>query len=172
MNTMSTPTTNGPEWLNQLAPDHAPPPLSMWLLAPGWWAVILLCVLSIAAIIYWQTRPAQRLRRATLRELKHLENMVTDDASLARDVEHVLRRYALRQFGHETVAKLSGEAWIHFVVAHGGTAWAGETGKSLLRAAYGGHSETGIKNHTKITDRSPWLKDAIKGAKDFVKGKR
>jgi hypothetical protein len=39
-----------------------------------------------------------------------------------------------------------------------------------LHAAYKGHAGTRMEEHP--TDRSLWLKDALKGAKDFVKGKR
>ncbi|MES2207904.1 MAG: DUF4381 domain-containing protein [Pseudomonadota bacterium] len=163
--------TNGSDWLNQLAPDHAPPPLSplsLWQLAPGWWAVAIICVLGAVALIVWHTRPAQYVRRSALRELKHIETTITDEVCLARDIEHVLRRYALFTFGHEAVAKLSGEAWIHFVIAHGGSAWANETGKALLRAAYSGKPSEqyqGGDESSKKTYRSLWLK----GAKDFVK---
>ncbi|OIQ72582.1 hypothetical protein GALL_457920 [mine drainage metagenome] len=49
-----------------------------------------------------------------------------------------MRRYALARFGHADVAKLSGQRWIDFVVAQGGTDWGGGSGSDLLRAAYGG----------------------------------
>lgn len=146
------------DWLSQLAPDHAPPPLSGWLIAPGWWGLLLLLFIVLIILGYWLRHPTQRLRRAALRELKHLETTITDSALLARDLEHLLRRYALVQFGHDAVAKLSGEAWISFVVAHGGTAFEGETGKDLLRAAYGGRVNA---------DRIHWFN----GARGFLKGK-
>ena len=160
--------TNGSDWLNQLAPDHAPPPLSVWQLAPGWWAIAVICFLGAVALIVWHIRSAQSVRRSALRELKHIETTVTDEALLARDIEHVLRRYALLTFGHEAVARLSGKAWINFVIAHGGNAWANETGKALLYTIYSGKSGDqyqGSDESSKKINRSLWLK----GAKDFVK---
>ncbi len=136
------------DWLSQLAPDHAPPPPGWWPPAPGWSALALLLLIVLVTVVYWLRRPSRRLRRAALRELKRLEAASGDDVALARDLEHVLRRYALSRFDRAAVARLSGEAWIDFVVSHGGTAWAGSTGRNLLRIAYGSSAET---------DRRSWL---------------
>lgn len=146
------------DWLTQLAPAHAPPPPGWWPLAPGWWGLAMLLALTIAAAMYWHFRPSVRLRRVALRELKSLETTLSDDIALARALEHLSRRYAVARFGREAVAALSGERWIAFVVAHGGTAWAGDSGTSLLRAAYGG---------TVQADRANWLA----GARAFLKGR-
>jgi hypothetical protein len=56
------------------------------------------------------------------------------------------------------VAGLSGEKWIAFIVEHGGSAWSGDTGTNLLRAAYGG---------TATVDRN----GALAGARAFLKRK-
>ena len=84
------------------------------------------------------TDPQVRLRRAALRELAQLDKTTAADADLARQLTHLVRRYAVARFGRDAVATLSGRRWIDFVVAHGGTPWGGEVGLGLLRAAYGG----------------------------------
>ncbi len=145
-----------PDWLAQLAPAHAPPSASWWPLAPGWWGLALLILIGVAGIVFWQTRPSVRLRRVALRELARLEELASDDQALASAIENLVRRYALARFGHTAVAGLSGQRWIAFVVAHGGDAWAGTTGSSLLRAAWGSLVEA---------DRSAWLS----GARGFLK---
>lgn len=145
-------------WLSQLAPAHAPPPPGWWPLAPGWWMLLILLVMMSAAIIYWQRRPVARLRRIALRELKQMEAMLHDDSALAQELEHLLRRFAVARFGRDTVAGLSGERWISFLVAHGASEWAGDTGTCLLRAAYGGTADT---------YRTRWLS----GARAFIKYK-
>jgi hypothetical protein len=147
-----------PDWLAQLAPPHAPAPPGWWPLAIGWWVLLILLVVTGALIIYWQTRPSVRLRRIALRELKNLQTSADDDIALARDLEHLLRRYAVARFGRDTVANLSGERWIAFVVAHGGTAWSGATGGNLLRIAYGGAA---------TAERAAWLS----GARAFIRGR-
>lgn len=147
------------DWLKQLAPPHAPPPPDWWPPAPGWWAVALLTLAMVVALIYWHRRTPSRLRRAALRELKQLESRRSDDLQLASDLQNLLRRYAVAAYGRETVANLSGAAWLDFVIAHGGSKLAGEAGQSLLRAAYGNRM---------LHDRTPWLQ----GARGFLRGKR
>jgi hypothetical protein len=148
-----------PAWLAQLAPYHAPPPAGWWPLAPGWWVLMLLLLVAIAGGLFWWRRRPARLRRAALRELKQLETHASDDAALARGLQQLVRRFAVARFGRETVASLSGERWIAFVVAHGGSDWAGATGASLLRSAYGGASPA---------ERARW----IAGARAFLKARK
>lgn len=142
-------------WLAQLAPPHAPPPPGWWPPAPGWWVLALALLLLFAGLGYWLRHPRNRLRRIALRELKRLETRSVDDAVLASELEHLLRRYAIAAYGRETVAQLSGADWLAFLAAHGGAELAGETGQNLLRAAYG--SPTQI-------DRAGWLR----GARNFL----
>ena len=147
-----------PDWLAQLAPAHAPPPPGWWPLAVGWWVLAVLLILIVVAVWLWQRRPPVRLRRAALRELAQLDKTVANDAELARELTHLVRRYAVARFGRDAVAALSGRRWIDFVVAHGGTPWAGDVGMDLLRAAYGGQCQP---------ERVRW----VAGAKAFFRGK-
>jgi len=103
-----------PDWLAQLAPEHAPPPPGWWPPAPGWWILLALSALIIAYIIFRQLNPTLRMKRAALRQLKNLESAAIDDIALARELEHLLRRYAVARFGRDLVAGLSGEKWICF----------------------------------------------------------
>jgi len=147
-----------PDWLAQLAPEHAPPPPGWWPPAPGWWVLLLLSVLLIAYMMFRWRNPTRRLQRAALRQLKILESAAIDNSTLARDLEHLLRRYAVARFGRDRVASLSGKKWIAFIIEHGAKAWTGDCGTSLLRAAYGG---------TASIDRVV----VLAGARAFLKGK-
>lgn len=147
----------GINWLAQLAPPHAPAQANWWPLAPGWWGLIILVITVIAYALYYQFSANVRLRRAALRELKNIEQTVVDDIALASALANLLRRYAIARFGREAVASLSGSAWINFIVAHGGKAWAGDTGANLLCITYGGHA---------LIERTRWLT----GARSFLKG--
>jgi hypothetical protein len=151
---------NNSDWLQQLAPDHAPAAVSWWPLAFGWWVLILFFLVAVIGWVFWYFQPKRRLQRVALRELKRIEQSTDDDAMLARDLEHLLRRYAVTQFGRDQVARLTGADWIAFVVAHGGTAWQGDNGLNVLRAAYGGQVID--------VDRAGW----IEGTRTFVKGKK
>ena len=148
-----------PDWLAQLAPPHAPPPPGWWPLAPGWWVLLIVLVVIAAALIYSQSRPQVRLRRLALRELEAIQTNINDDMALAQALENLLRRYALARFGRDAVANLSGERWIAFVVERGAATWAGDTGASLLRMAYGG---------TATADRAAWLA----GARAFIRWRK
>jgi hypothetical protein len=117
-----------------------------------------LLVLGVVAVWLWQRRPQVRLRCAALRELAQLDKTIANDAELARELTHLVRRYAVARFGRDRVAALSGRRWIDFVVAHGGTPWAGDVGMDLLRAAYGGQCQP---------ERVRW----VAGAKAFFRGK-
>ena len=136
------------DWLRQLAPGHAPSPPGWWPPAPGWWVVALLCLLLAAAVVWWVRNPWRVLRQTALRQLRVIRASDADGAAVARAIENLLRRYALTVFGHERVARLTGESWLQFVIAHGGSSLAGAPGRSLLRTAFGNHVDD---------DRGQWL---------------
>lgn len=159
-----------PDWLAQLAPAHAPPPPGAWPLAPGWWGLAALMLVIVAVVSYWQFRGLARLRRLALRQLKALEVSATDDVTLARDLQNLMRRYAIKRFGRDEVSNLTGERWLAFAIAHGATAWAGETGTRLLRAAYrgtvsAGSDGVGDRVLDPALDRVRWLQ----GARAFLR---
>lgn len=144
------------DWLKQLAPAHAPAAPGIWPLAPGWWILLTLLLIGLGALIYRARRQATRLSRAALQELKQLQNKPINDTQLAVELERLLRRYAIAAYGRETVANLSGAAWLEFVVSHGGTKLSGASGNSLIGAAYGSKV---------VAERDIWLR----GAANFLR---
>jgi hypothetical protein len=158
-----------PDWLTQLAPEHAPPPPGWWPPAPGWWVIALLGIAVVAGLVWWRSRGARLAtivqgalwspRRAALDELRVIRESETDTVSLARAIQNLLRRYALTVFGRERVARLTGEAWLELVTSEGGERLAGAPGRSLLAAAFGGRA---------TDDREQWLA----GAEAFVRRAR
>jgi hypothetical protein len=152
-----TPSAAPPAWLDQLAPAHAVAPPGIWPLAPGWWLLMSLPFVAAALFYAWR-RYRRSLRRLALSELSRIENSAADDAALARDLENLLRRFAVARYGREPVARLNGDAWIDFIAAHGGAALAGDSGRQLLRAAYGTQARA---------DREQWLR----GARGFIRSR-
>jgi hypothetical protein len=126
------------DWLADLAPEYAPAAAGWWPPAPGWWALAVLALAGAGGLVYWLRRPRRRLRRAALAELRRTRAAGGDVVQSARDVQNLLRRYALAVFGAESVARLSGDDWLAFLAAQGATAFAGPAGRSLLAASYRG----------------------------------
>ena len=127
-----------PNWISQLAPAHAPPPPGWWPPAPGWWILLVLLLLAVAFGVRWWRNPYWKSRRAALRELRAIRADNSDVVASAQAIESLLRRFAIAVFGSARVARLTGDAWLAFVVAEGGVPLTGETGRSLLAAAFGG----------------------------------
>ncbi|HEY6642712.1 DUF4381 domain-containing protein [Povalibacter sp.] len=125
------------DWLTQLAPESAPASPGWWPLAPGWWALAILIVIAAGLTLLWLQRPAARRQRFVRSELQRLRERAIEPASAARGIQNLLRRYALTVFGHDATARLSGEAWLQFVIDSGGDAFAGDSGRTLLAAAFG-----------------------------------
>lgn len=148
-----------PDWLAQLAPAHAPPPVGWWPLAPGWWGLLLLLVAAGVGLWLWHRSATRRLRRSGLRELARVESTTVGDAALAQALEHLVRRYAVARYGREAVAGLSGTRWLAFAIARGATQWQGATGEALLQAAYGGTPQQ--------SERARW----VAGARAFLKAR-
>jgi uncharacterized protein HemX len=136
------------DWLNQLAPAHAPAAPGWWPPAPGWWLLVAVFILAAAAWAVWQRNPQRRMRRVALQQLETLRASEADGPAVARAVQNLLRRYALHVFGYDLVARLTGDTWLEFVASQGGTSMVGESGQTLLSAAYGHHV---------IDDRQQWL---------------
>ena len=149
-----------PDWLAQLAPAHAPPPVGWWPLAPGWWVLLALLIAAAVGICMWYRSQPRRLRSSGLRELTKLEATTVGDAALAHALENLVRRYAVARYGREAVAGLSGSRWLDFAVARGATQWQGATGTALLQAAYGGTPQK--------TERARW----VAGARAFLKARK
>jgi hypothetical protein len=145
--------------LSQLAPAHAPPPAGWWPPAPGWWLLAVLLICAVALPLLGRRRRLARLQRITLSELKQLERDTADDAQLASRLEHLLRRFAVARHGRAEVAGLTGQRWIDFIVAHGGSPLSGKAGTDLLQVAYGGSGTTA---------RALWLA----GARGFIRSRR
>jgi hypothetical protein len=124
-------------WLDQLAPEHAPPPPGWWPPAPGWWLLALLSLaFAVAAFLLWRN-PRRRLRRATLSELNRIRaRSDADVTAVAQAIQNLLRRYALAAFGAERVARLQGRKWLQFLDEHSDGAFA-DGGESLLTSSYG-----------------------------------
>ena len=160
-----------PDWLADLAPEHAPEAPGWWPPAPGWW-ILAICVLAVlvGAWIWWRN-PRLRLRRRALQELSAIRASAAARAAApteaAQAIQNLLRRFALALFERDAVAGLSGPAWLGFLAARGGDAFGGAVGQSLLAAAYGAGGE-----RLSAEAQAGWFTEAEKFLRRAVPPKR
>ncbi|HIF68114.1 MAG TPA: DUF4381 domain-containing protein [Deltaproteobacteria bacterium] len=103
--------------LAQLRDAHAPPPVSWWPPAPGWWGIAVLLVLLLAFGVHWyfRTQPTRRFRKTVLAELQrieqaHAQTQATQAALQA--VSALLRRAAMSVRQRDQGAGLVGNDWL------------------------------------------------------------
>jgi hypothetical protein len=122
---------------------HLPQPVGLWPLAPGWWMLAGVLVLTVLGVRLWSRRRRRSLARHALRELDRLAAAPgTDDVQrLATAISALLRRVALLRFGRARVAALHGRAWQDFLSetaprARRGTRFVPDAGLLLSLAPY------------------------------------
>ncbi|KTD34074.1 hypothetical protein Lnau_2044 [Legionella nautarum] len=97
-----------------------PSPIGWWPLAPGWYLLLVLVLLLIAALSYLARRAylngrpkrqALQLLETYKQEYQHEPNSQV----CSMKISELLRRVALVYFPREEVASLQGDAWLNFL---------------------------------------------------------
>ncbi|MFT6916575.1 MAG: hypothetical protein ACJAWL_002915 [Motiliproteus sp.] len=107
-----------PVSLEQLRDLQLPDPIGLWPPAPGWWLLALLsagllCWLGLWLYHYWQRN---RYRNQALQELTRLDKLRQQSPQLwLQQLNQLLRRTALAAYPPQTIAPLSGAAWVDFL---------------------------------------------------------
>lgn len=126
-----------PGSLDRLHDIVAPVPVPWWPPAPGWHvvgglALVLLGAGVWAAVSRWNRN---RYRRDALKELDRITRDPRGPA--LAEIAELVKRTALAAFPRDKVASLTGEAWLAFLDATGGTAtFTRGAGQVLRDAAY------------------------------------
>jgi hypothetical protein len=107
--------------LSQLKDISLPNAISDWPIAFGWWALLVITLLSLFASVYfWQYFKAKNAnKKAALRLLKlkyHQFNADSDSVAFLQHSNQILKRYCLKQY--PAAVSLSGLAWIDFLIHH------------------------------------------------------
>lgn len=88
--------------------------IGLWPLAPGWWIVIVLSVITIIGLVLWYKR--YRSQRIALRQaLQELQLLSGDTRDIKASCNQILKRAFIYYFNSETIAKLHGEQWQSFL---------------------------------------------------------
>ena len=143
---------------------HLPDPIGWWPLAPGWWGVSGLLVLTLAGIFWWRHKknhPSSTPLEAALAELDRLE---ADETVPAREklqaLSILMKRTAMSMKGRTTVAGLAGDEWLEWL----DEAWPGEArftrgvGRLLWQGPYRQQPDLGELPHIFSLCRQ-WLLD-------------
>ncbi|MGI9294827.1 MAG: DUF4381 domain-containing protein [Pseudomonadales bacterium] len=108
--------------LDQLRDIHLPEAIGLWPLAPGWWLLLVLCLLAVGLLVWhiYSRRRDQRYRTLAAAELepryKNFQHS-EDAAEYISASQEILRRAALHRYAERraAIAPLSGSAWISFL---------------------------------------------------------
>ena len=106
--------------LANLNPLRQPELISWWPLAPGWWLLLCIALLGLAALVYFLVRRHRdnAYRRRALQQLQrlHQEYLVERNTSayLAK-TNALLKSVALLAYPRREVAASSGEEWLSFL---------------------------------------------------------
>ena len=106
--------------LQKMHDIYAPPEVSWWPLAPGWWVVIIMTCVIASAGVYWLI---QKLKRNRYRKeaLKLLTNdNLSQSVQGVSEINGVLKRTALYAYPNERaqIARLFGDAWVQWLNDH------------------------------------------------------
>jgi hypothetical protein len=106
-----------------LAALHAlrePELIGWWPMALGWWLLIalLLIVLAALAAFCWRRYQYRAYRRQALRQLEVIElnfRQTGDQQAYLENVNRLLKATALRAYPREEVASITGEPWLQLL---------------------------------------------------------
>ena len=109
--------------LANLRDIHIPGAIDPWPPAIGWWLIAAAALIAISYGIYlvFKWWKSNQYRREGIRALKYLLENHASEKQYLRDYSDLLKRIALSAYARESVANLTGEAWVSFLDRSTGT---------------------------------------------------
>ena len=109
--------------LANLRDIHIPGAIDPWPPAIGWWLLAAAALIAISYGIYrvFKWWKSNQYRREGTRALKYLMENHASEKQYLRDYSDLLKRVALSSYARESVANLTGEAWVSFLDRSTGT---------------------------------------------------
>ncbi len=103
--------------LQQLRDIHYPTPVPFWPLAPGWYVLSALVLITLGVISYffYYSFVKHRLKRIVLQRIQELELQDEVKINIAAELSVLLKRAALASYPRSLVAGLFGEDWLQFL---------------------------------------------------------
>ncbi|NVJ66875.1 MAG: DUF4381 domain-containing protein [Gammaproteobacteria bacterium] len=125
-----------PELLAKLKDVHLPAEVSWWPLAIGWWLLIAIVIILIAASISYQLHKKNKyqLSRAAIKELQAVAE--SDEKNWLIQLTVILKRASLSLYPKRKVASLTESSWIRFLTQTGNGIWDDKSLVLLRDAVY------------------------------------
>ena len=125
----------------ELRDIHLPEPISWWPPAPGWWLLLGLILLTVAAVfLFRRYQKKQALKKQVLAEFEilfELYNKEKNTTALVQSLSVLLRRACISFYPRSEAASLTGESWLQFLDDTGAEkAFQTEQGKLIASAPY------------------------------------
>lgn len=129
--------------LDQLADIHLPDSVSWWPLAPGWWILLALIIVTAIGFFIWRLRKQQNHYRVVAQQelaaiYAHYQQS-HDAANYLHGLSVLLRRTALTAYPRSFNASIKGNDWLNWldsVCPALKEKFSGELGQILLSSAY------------------------------------
>lgn len=131
-----------PYSLDRLYDIVQPAAISPWPPAAGFWLLLALLLVWLAALAFtaWQRHRRNRYRRLANAQLRTLQSQLEHGeppASVIAAIGELLKRTALVAYPRQQVASLSGDAWLQFLNHSAATdAFNNDAAQLLSRSAY------------------------------------
>lgn len=106
--------------LANLHPLRDPDMIGWWPLAPGWWILLIVAIITLTSLTYWLIRRYRRnaYRRQALLQLDQLHRDLQaggNSSEFATRVNALLKRVALTAYPGDEIASRHSESWQSFL---------------------------------------------------------
>ena len=107
------------EQLKDLRDIHLPDPVSVWPLAPGWWALLIgIPLLYFILRIIFRRLMMPKYKKLALSQLKNIAAnfaVAKNKTETAGEISLLIRQALVAKIGHAEVAGLVGEEWLAYL---------------------------------------------------------
>ncbi len=141
--TSLTPTQPAVSPLDQLADIHLPDSVSWWPIAPGWWILLTLLIITLIGCFIWHRRKQQNYYRVIAQQelaaIYTQYQQTQDAAAYLHSLSVILRRTAITAYPHTFNASIKGTDWLNWLDAvcpANNEKFSGSVGHYLLSSAY------------------------------------
>jgi hypothetical protein len=146
---------------------HLPETVNWWPVAPVWWVLLAVVIITPFVIIQYRKWKAARFITIALKQLSAIENNFNqhqDSCRLLKDLSIFLRQCVMTLQTREDTASITGEAWLQLLDRLGETKeFTQGKGKVLLTAPYQNQPVANVEAIQKLVE--DWVQTAyrIKG---------